>query len=842
MRKLTSQALALVILILGFSLTALAASPSDKKTERQSNDKNFELLQQTCSDMLTGAPIARYDHLNRHWTLADLLNPNAELNLAVLHPTVIMNADQRIWYTANWKKPRKVRDPAYRIENFTYYPVINEGITEANRAQIIGHYETIQRAMNVIKARASGKRSGKMVGFIGPAGTGKTELLNLLAKASSNLAMSEPAYYRFTFEFVGLDVIPALRPLSYGGDEEGVSAATKNITLNRSPFVLLPPHLQARVLEIASPAFRERMDMNPLPIRIPSKKTQRVIDEIMGYYAKKEGLERLTDKDYMRFLSRHVRIVRQTFDGAQPTTIIRYLGKNPNMDALFFSERMTLEQIFGPDDPLSYSYGLIPSNDGEGLYIDEFFRQGAEVRDSTLDLAQNGIAQSNGSPPEQLDITMMFATNDASIEEAKQNGGAAAHLDRTVRLPMRHAIEPWHVAKIAMQDLGIGYFKMAALHPVIKSDETDAENKSDKQPADDLVAYSPQDVFPDREDGAPVGPDGRFALYHQSTPNEKPVMIAPRTTMFLGLTAVATRLVTDEQAFEQANQKSLEFHTYAKFKQYFTDPASRLQVLTGQVAVNNTLLAELGKARSLLKEGQNGIGAREVENWFSEALATARSRGVSLTPVILDEVFERLINGDGITVTAKDRPHWKALHKLIKEKFILPALTADVLNILQGQGRVESIYDDIKREIFQLSNDESSDYVQGEGNQRSVIDKKRLNEIYQLYLANTGQQFDPGMLKNFHLSQEPNSAAVRHPQLLEAVRTWLARREMEQTSIAEIMDYYEGRPISETARLKGEQSENQLAAYGYDRHSFMQALRFVKETQFEVERKRGAGN
>lgn len=852
MRKLTSHGLALVILL--FSLCSLTATAATSKKvgdnaakptaeAQDAADARFNELISTCSEVLTGNSIDRYAHLSQQWGLADLLNPDPEKNLAARAPTLIMNSDQKIWYAATFKQTRKIRDAAYRIESYTYYPVINEGVEQSDRAQIIGHYETIQRAMNVIRARAKGKKSGKMVGFIGPAGTGKTELLNLLAKVSARLAMTEEAYFRYTFEFTGLDAIPELRPMTYGGDEDGATPATKNVTLNRSPFTLLTPALQQRVLDIAGPKFRARMEMEPLPTRTPSRKTQKVIDAIITHYAKLDRLDKVTDRDYLRYLSRHVKIVRLTFDVSQPTTIIRYLGKNPDMNALFFTENMRLEQRYGPDDPRSYSYGLIPSNDGEGLYIDEFFRQGAEVRDSTLDLAQNGIAQSNGSPAEQLDITLMFATNDASIEDAKQNGGAAAHLDRTVRLPMRHAIEPWHVSKIAIQDIGTRYFKMAALNPVPKrGEDTDASSSQDASDAAPvLVPYDAQVVFPDMEDGSPVGPDGRYAIYYQPSAADSPILIAPRTLMMLGLTPVSTRLVTDQKQIEAVNKASPEFHSYRKFKQYFTDPASRLQVLMGQVHVNNTLLSELSKARSILKEGQSGIGAREVENWFSEALAWASKRNLALTPVILDEVFDRLVNGDGITTTAVERPKWKMLHQMVKEKFLLPGLTADVLNVLQGQGRVESIYDDIKREIIEISKDEDAQNVEGEGNQKSGIDRKRLQEIYEVYVEISGQQFNPGMLKNFHLSDQNISSGSREPQLLEAVRTWLARREIEQTSISEIMNYFEGRPTSEKARMRGQDAEAKLAQYGYDKYSFLQALRFVKETQFEVEKIRGAG-
>jgi len=792
-----------------------------------------------CMVMLSNTVMSRYDHLSQSWTLWDLINPDPAKSLAAQYPSIIMSNDQMDLYVAN-KFPRvKKKDPAYRRASYWYYPIINAGLVESNGHQLIGHYETIQRTMEHIEAKAKGKRATKMLGFVGPAGTGKTEILNLLDKARTFLNNVDPDYFQFTFEFTGLEQIEELKPLAYGLAGGEVSPAVKDLSLGHSPIVLLPRALQNKVTANATAAFREKMaakgiQMDPLPFLEPIRKTQRGVDAIIAHYRKVEGKTEVTDKDYLTWLAKHVRIVRLVPDVNQPPQIIRYLGKHPDMTTLFFTENLAMMQYYGPKDPLSYNYGLIPSNNGRALLNDEFFRQVADYRDTTLDMAQNGIAQNGGAPPERLNITIYFATNDDSIAKANEDGSTKAHLDRTIRLPMRHAIEPWHVVKILINDIGRTRFKMRKIQAV---PDVISENavKEELEPEAALEPFDPQTVIPDVDSGELVGPDGRYALYYQPDSKDKPILVAPRALWMIGLVAAGTRIVTDVAAFQKANEKTVEFSTLAKFPQFFVDPKERLHVLNGTKQVPAVVAQELMKARDLLKEGQHGIGARNVENWFSEALALAKNTG-AVTPVIVDMAFAKMLNTGNIEATPAERPKWIHLNNMVKAEFVLGALSADVLGILQGQGRAERMYDEVKMEIMALSADREAEHIHGEGNVRTPINRTRLNEIYQLFHDISGYQFDPGMLKDFHLQVSPESGTPRLPSLMEAVRRWLSQREIDKSTISELVEYFNGKPVSENIRAMGSQADRQLAAYGYDKSSFMQALLFVRDQQYEVDR------
>ncbi|NJL24089.1 MAG: hypothetical protein HC902_02165 [Calothrix sp. SM1_5_4] len=829
---------------------ALPALAAPKKTGSPPGpDAEVERALDQCASLLSDSGIKRYDYLSKRWSLMDLLNPDPEQNLAAQYPVLLMRNDQLDWYVANRYPRKKIKDPAYRRRTHWYYPLISSGVEETNGKQIVGHYETIARAMEYVNERAHGKRSAKMLGFVGPAGTGKTEIGNLLDIAKVSLANNDPDYFQFTFEFINLSKIRGLEALSYGATEGEVSPVVRDIGLGRSPIVLFPPSLQQKIVELATPSFREKtaakgIQMDPLPFLHPTNKTQEVIDAIITHYKTEEGVDTVTDRDYVRWLSRHVRIMRRIYDSNKPPQIIRYLGKHPEMQTLFFTENLALSQFFGPGSALSYTYGLIPANDGKGIFVDEFFRQTPEVRDSFLDLAQNQVAQSGGAPAELLNATIYFATNDESIEEAQENGGAKAHMNRTIRLPMRHAIEPWHVIKVALMDIGRNRFLMRRIQALPdrlneeKNQEKTADANEDLKMDDDLLPYDPQEVIPDLESGELVGPDGRYALYYRSDSGEEPVLIAPRALWMIGLAAAGTRIVTDPKAFQKANEKHEEFSTYAKYSQFFENPAERLRVLTGAVQAQPAVASELQKARDLLREGQTGIGAREIENWLSEALQMAKNHGGTLTPVLVDQAFFRQLDRGGITATPTERMKWIQMVNLIKAEFVLPALTSDVISILQGQGRAERLYDDIKMEMMALSTNRDAEYIEGEGGHRIPIDRRRLVEIYGLFREISGYDFDPGMLKDFHIQVNPNAQNQRHPSLMEAVRRYLSQREIDKTTISELIGFFEKKAVSENIRAMGNQAERQLLDYGYDRSSFIQALMFVRDQQFLIDRDR----
>ena len=100
-----------------------------------------------CELLLNPQPMARYRSLNERWNLIDLLNPDPAHNLAAVYPTVIMNNAQLDWFVVNSYPRHRIKDPAYKRSEFWYYPLISAGVKEAGYRQVIGHYETVHRAL-----------------------------------------------------------------------------------------------------------------------------------------------------------------------------------------------------------------------------------------------------------------------------------------------------------------------------------------------------------------------------------------------------------------------------------------------------------------------------------------------------------------------------------------------------------------------------------------------------------------------------------------------------------------------------------------------------------------------
>lgn len=807
------------------SVLAIAANVS-AATKTQQTAAEIDLS--NCGALLSGEKLTRYDLIAQEWSLLDLLNADPAKNLAVQFPTMLMNSDQRNYLVATYYGQRRIVEPAYRAKKVPYYPLISEGVPETRGRAIIGHYESIAGAVDYLKARATGQRTSKMVGFIGPAGTGKTEILMLLNYASAHLAMVDPKFYQLTFVFVGLDNIPDLKPLvRAGGNIEG-SSILKDLTLNRSPLVLLPPSVQKRVVELGAASFTQNFGLQPLPFPYPTRKTQRVIDSIVAHYKKLEGKTTISDSDYIRYLAGHVKIVRRRYETEQPAAIVRFKDKNTDLAPLFAVENLALSQFYGPTDPLSFQYGSVPHLDGLGVALDEFFRQSSQFRDLFLDTAQNGVIGYGAAPEEYLDATVMFATNDASIEEAQKTGAAAAHLDRTRRLPMRHALEPWHAVKIALADIGTSKFVMQDLQA-----ETTGLLSIGSLPKLEL-----QKVLPDTDDGRPVGPDGRYALYYYPDTQKAPILISPRSLMMLGLTASGTRMVIDRKVVDAINATGHPLSTSQQYPQNFTDPSERMRILLGEVQPSGTAASELYRFRNVAREGEKGLGAREIQDWLAASFDEAERMGGVLTPIVLSKVFAQKMDS-GFAVTPKEKALYNHIAMLVKTDFLLPAISADVVGILQGQGRPEAMYDDLKRELIALKTNKDADSVTGEGNIRVPINKTRLNEIYKIYRELNGSDFDPGLLFDFHVQISEQSSVKRHPQLIEAVRRYIMRSELDKTTISDLIDYFEGRPVADEVRVRGAQAETQFEKYGYNKISFMQALLFVRDMEFEVRRQTG---
>ncbi|MCB0350216.1 MAG: hypothetical protein KDD38_03470 [Bdellovibrionales bacterium] len=745
--------------------------------------------------------------------LTDTSDPTK--NLAYKHPTIILNAQQIYQLAMNHYPSRTILDPTYPIKQHNYYSVFSDGVKEADGASIIGQYQALSELVDYISSQSSGK--GLM--FVGPGGTGKTELLVILDRLVDSLSTSNPDHFEYTFRWKNLDKIPFLQPLV--ADDFGNLHIT---TMKRSPLTLLPREIQERIVGVATERVRGMLDANPRPFLTPDPQSAEIINAIVEFYSKERGLTEITEEDYISMLEQHVDIVRRLPDPTMPPGIIRFQDKHADPSQLFFSENIYLKQMYGQNSALSYDYnGVVPRRDGRGVFFDECFRNSEGLLNTLLEVIQNSVLEAGGAPPLILNSLFLAATNDESIEKARTQFAIKANLDRIKKVPMRQPIHPGMIASIALLMHSKGNMaQMYKMRPV---------GSTEMVPAEINEIYT----LPN-ERGEIFGPEGRVALY--ATPRlSKTILISPHALELLGLTVAATRMVTDEKKLKPFIN---ELNAVGPGSQYFTSPRSRLEVITRRVKeVQKPVLFELARVNKLLHEGEGGISARDVERWLSHALNIADKSGGPLTPLVMDQAFRELIDTGGfVENTSELRSTWIQIHNAVKSDFLLADITSDVQTIIgSGNSSAVQLYNDIREEAVVLATNADADYWSDASGTRHSINRERYAEIANIYADINGEPFTPGRVTTFDLKNDGGSV---YQPLMRAVEKYMLKRQLDTTAITGIIDHLSGKDVSDDVREQGERVSGRLAKFGYDAASFKQALQFIRDEQFELQRRQAS--
>ncbi len=100
--------------------------------------------------------------------------------------------------------PRDALDPLYRVKPIKIFPMIAGEHPATGGRMIVGQEEAVEAFVSFVGSVARGDRTGKALGFPGPAGTGKTELLYVMANLEKNLARQEPKFAQFSYRWKGL--------------------------------------------------------------------------------------------------------------------------------------------------------------------------------------------------------------------------------------------------------------------------------------------------------------------------------------------------------------------------------------------------------------------------------------------------------------------------------------------------------------------------------------------------------------------------------------------------------------------------------------------------------------
>ncbi len=819
---LTKKSILTSSMILLLSCFAVA---SDNHETKNSNTKSTE-NKKVCADLLqSGALVGGYDAKFESHSIRELLSADPTKNLAYRHPSIVMGAVQKYYAVLEHPKypERTVVDPTYPVRTVQLIPIFSDGVSEAGKKLVIGQYEAAKELKNYFRELASGREAGKGLLFIGPPGTGKTELLYIIDKALDNMAQNDPNYFEYTYRWKNLHEIPDLEPL-VANKETGALFIKP---LQRSPITLLPAQLQKRVLALAAPRVQEMIGFDPAPCLSPDPQAKEILEHIINFYRNKEGVSQVTEEKFVEWLDKHIDVVRRVPEDVQTSGVIDYQGKHPTDGQLFVSENVMLSQIYTKNSALSYDYnGQVSRRDGRGVFLDELYRNEEGFLNKLLNFIQNGVVQSAGAPPLVMDTVVLAATNDENFIEARKRPGANAAIDRLSKSLMRQSISPTQIAQTSLHMVSKGntekIFKMRAL---------------------DAAAVEPAELtklYPaPSENGDLLGPEGRYAVYY-SVGRGKDILIAPHALEMIGLVVAGTRLVRDPQQVPESVTKKLN-DVSAVQSHNFTSVKARLDLITRRVRAESPVYTDLDRLNKLLREGDKGISARDAERWLSKAIDIAIRKNSSVTPLIVEEAFNELMDKSAL-IDVKDprRTEWEDIVSVIKADFLLPELTKEVMAVIANDsGAARSLYDVIKSEAIALATDSKTQYWYN-GAERRIIDRERFDEIRKLYRVVNNDELVPGKFLDYDAHEAKKKDRVPYAPLMRVVEQYLLKTTLKTSALVRVVDYFDGRSVDDSTKALGEHVEINLVRMGYDRESFKQALRFVYEVDYEVKNRESA--
>lgn len=814
-------ALILVSAILILPLTSGAAEDSQKVTK---SGQRAECERQLEVSANAPARVA--------WTLKSFFDADPEKNLAIKHPFSIANAAEKAYAMIMHVPPRDALDPLYRVSPIKVYPMLSGEHPATEGRMVVGQEDSIAAFVAFLASAARGDRNGKTLGFPGPPGTGKTELLHVLANLEKNLGR-EDKYKQFSYRWKNLKNIPYLSPLLKSRDGKLLTEYF-DPDLPRSPFTLLRPDMQSKILKSVRGAVRSKYGVVISEgWMYPEPKSAEIIRQIFAHHFPEiaEGLmtvEDLSEDQYLETLSKYVVIVprRQLRPIRPEPDIIRAQTDNPNYQALIAAPNIARAHLFpnGFQNPLAVDYtGKIVQQDGGLLMFDELFRNPPEFLNLLLEIIQNHTAENEYGQPLKMDMVPVWNANDESIERSTEDNAIKALLNRTDSPAMRSLLAPAQIEAVMPFQVGLDRFKMRKL------DETE------------MKEFQHSEVYPATDShGKTHSAHGRYALYYDLDGTD--VLIAPYTLDYMAWLASATRFVVDQQ---KLSNYAGELNLVRANAGILSNPVDRVRIAIGDKVPERADLMELSRVKDLLNEGDAGITARDMETWLKASIDLAAQRGKKvITPLLVDQVFQHLLDKKRIKVQKDEiRARWQVIRSAIKLNLLLPKLDQEVKAIVSGDGqRAERIYDEVEREFIAVAtNSSATEVIPEDGSQRIHINKDRLEEIRTIYRRKFGKEFEPSFLLR-QLAGARRGQPNRDPDLLESVRIFLARHEAATADYIGAFDsLYRGDSVDPSVRNKAAEVEPLLSRYGYNLESFKEAVAFVAQLAKEEKRAREAG-
>jgi hypothetical protein len=810
--------------------------------------------------------------LERH-SLTDLPN------LIEAHPGIVMNAFQRAYAHVMNFPVRKVKGDGYGLKENTVYSLFsgdeNGGLPEANGRLMVGNLDVIHSVVEYLRqASAGGSERARYNLFVGPPGTGKSEILAIMLAVAKSLELNQKEYFRYTYQWINLDKIPTVEQyMSRINNREGNSVVKPyRSPINESPFALLPKSAQDLILARFGKNAERLIGSTPDPKREVNPHDDYIRSEILKHYQderishaadqemakRKSSIEKeaaklasqrnmspelalddvqvrvrrevenallqdpayqLTDSQAIEYLAKHTEVIRVWVgqDGAMP--LVNGQEKEVDYNGLLVGENPIFFDIQG--NPFAHKPGKVAKANGGYFFFDEFFRFAKPFRDELLSFIQEGTMSRQGSAEYPLDLVLFMASNIASVDKERKAENPNPLIDRAKIRDLSYSVFPRDIAKtlVAMRGKSLA---QSHLDP----------EKGPKKP----MKVQVNQIWPV---GEKTGLSKRFILWVKNSGvggGARDLRIEPHTLEYMSEVAAATRMVFDPSKAAAAGAGQIEVINRPEF----TNPIMRLKVITGDLPTEAPIRAQIETVSKMVKEGSTGLTQRHLTDvWFSAVVEKAASmplREAAITPALAKSVFEDLLNKGEIDFGGDTAVMelWKNLSKLVFAERVVPWIKKDFINILSDdQEYIHALYDEIFAQLSEVQDAFKQDApltYRDKRNERVPVDKTRLREIAEIYYKETGRQIN--VQEMFKWAQNSigssNSLNRRSEDLLLAIQIYAVGIMGKVMSASSFLGVLEGdSPQSEGAQLQKNRLRDASGHLGYSVAGLESALRVL---------------
>ncbi|MDB5039170.1 MAG: hypothetical protein JWQ35_2698, partial [Bacteriovoracaceae bacterium] len=146
---MNSFRLSIFVVLIGLirTISAFGAEPTIKCAE-------------SIASLADDKPVLGFSALRETHSLKELISSDAAVNLAVLHPTIVMGAFQLQNAYINYVPPIEIPDPIYGASTVKLYPVFSSGLPITDGRMIVGQDQQINKYADWVQSAASGNGSG----------------------------------------------------------------------------------------------------------------------------------------------------------------------------------------------------------------------------------------------------------------------------------------------------------------------------------------------------------------------------------------------------------------------------------------------------------------------------------------------------------------------------------------------------------------------------------------------------------------------------------------------------------------------------------------------------------